>query len=106
MRPGFMSPKRFEQPLEELRGVRAGDEQLAERGDVDDAERVVDVLGLGGRVAVGVGTTPGSRYIIVAPRKLLVAVVDRGPLRGLVLGAGEEAGSSGCQGGRAVVVPM
>ena len=77
--------------VEEGAGVGAGDEDLAERRDVDQAERVVHVLGLGAGVgAVGVRPAPGARPHHL-PAHVLVAVMQRGALAGLLRRAGEQA---------------
>ena len=76
--------------LEERRRVGPAHDQLPESGDVDQADRVVDVLCLGGGIAVRVGAPPGARPH--HPRaELLVAVVDGRPLCRLVRAPGEQA---------------
>src|SRR6185503_12282881 len=78
------------QALEELGRVGAADDHLAERGDVDDADRGVHGLRLALRVSVRVRAAPGARPHHLRA-ELLVAMVDRGALGRLVRTPGEEA---------------
>ena len=71
------------EPLEERRRVRAGDEELAERADVHDADALAHRPVLGQRVAVVLGPAPGPGRLHGGVEGE-VALVQRGVLMHLV----------------------
>ena len=75
------------QPLEELDDVRAGHDELAERADVAERDRLADRPVLRDVVAV-VPRPPPAAEPIHPPTEGEVLVVERGPAEGVDVGVG------------------